>query len=47
VALFVLDSTGLVPYTQSRLGPYLVNNALPSPGPVTPSHSWEWSASGR
>jgi len=46
VALFVLDSTGLVPYTQSRLGPYPVNNALPSPGPVTPSHSWEWSASG-
>jgi lipopolysaccharide transport system ATP-binding protein len=42
VALFVLDQTGLVVYAQSRVGPFPVNNALPSPGPVTPVHRWEW-----
>ncbi len=40
--LFVLDQTGLVVYAQSRVGPFPVNNALPSRGPVTPAHRWEW-----
>jgi ABC-type polysaccharide/polyol phosphate transport system ATPase subunit len=44
VALFVLDATGLVPYAHSRLGPVPVDNAHPSPGPITPAHSWEWNA---
>jgi homopolymeric O-antigen transport system ATP-binding protein len=44
LALFVLDATGLIPYAQRRLGPLAVENALPSPGPITPPHRWEWSA---
>ena len=42
IALFVLDQTGLLPLTQSRLAPLPVVNPLPSPGAITPAHRWDW-----
>lgn len=43
VALFVLDSTGLIPLAQSRLGPLRVDNSNPSPGPIAIVHRWDWA----